>query len=1061
MKISVITPSFNQAQFLPDNLRTVSGQKGVDFEHIVIDPGSTDGSTEIARAEKHAILVNEPDRGQSHGITKGYAMATGDIVVWLNSDDFYPSDDVLSKVIKAFEENPDADVIYGNVNFVDENGKFLRKGYVNKNGSSLLDSFQYQVGIVQPGVFMKKKVFDAVGGPSEDYNYCMDYEYWVRIASAGFKWVFVDEVLAHHRWWSGMKTSSGRGDSLVEHFKVGINYFGYIHHKWIDRYGEYLATNSDGVVNHATEIDDGAKKAYVRLAIERFVTQDMLAVLEAASDKEMVDTLSYVRAHAPDVRRIFFDAAELKDATSRHSDPMAEQRVAWHVFDTTTPAGEQFKTYMVPNNFSRSFDADWYYYQHARSVEGLERLSRKRKDVCVIVANGPSLNKTNFDLLGAADVILSNYAVISKDLMQHATYLTIVNDLVAKQGATQFNSIDLPKIVPFWLGNSLNATDTTFFVPATVEPVFNHSIGGNFSWRSTVSFLNMQLAFALGYERVALVGFDHSYQQAPEMKEGMAVDQKTEDPNHFDPRYFQGKVWQAADTGNMEKMYLVARDAYAAAGRTIVNATVGGKLEVFPRMSLEDVLGHDAQPIYASVSLPEKLPRLLVLDMTEMGNGTATGEIKSNLLKEWPQDALMQVAQKDGKTFARVIPHGDSFESTALQPEDADSAIDAFRPELVLFRPVAETPSLNKLALDTVKRLGIPMITWVMDDWPARLAVQDPKRWGETEADYLQALRGATRRLSICDSMSKAFGARYGLEFEALANGIDPVDWPESLLQEREGKGKRFTIRYAGGIAQDMNRASLLRIAEAVEALKGMGMDVCFQISTQKWWLDQCAELFAPFKATSLELSDKTTVEYRRWISEADLLLIAYNFDEASLRYVQYSMANKMPECLASGVAVLAHGPMAAATIEYLSTNKIAMVVAEPDVKALREAITLLYENSAERKAIGAAGRARALENHNIHRLRKKFSSIASQAAMVRPLTLSNAAEGEWSGGLRAELIRLSSELLLGRRDAASLAADSKISAFIARAEAELPKDDPTLMHFQRVRRFPSGSAMW
>lgn len=1059
MKISVISPSFNQAQFLPDNLRTVGGQKGVDFEHIIIDPGSTDGSTEIARAASHAILVNEPDRGQSHGITKGYAMATGDIVVWLNSDDFYPSDDILAKVARAFERNPQADVIYGNVNFVDENGDFLRKGYVNKDGTGLLDSFHYQVGIVQPGVFMKKEVFEAVGGPSEDYDYCMDYEYWVRIADAGFKWVFIDEVLAHHRWWPGMKTSSGRRESLIEHFRVGLTYFGYIHHMWLDRYGEFLATNSDGVVNHASEVDEEVKFAHVRRTIERFVTQDMLAMLAKSERKEHVDTLAYIRTHAPETKRFFFNTEELKGAKTHHPDPMADQRVAWHTFDTTAKDKRTFKTYQVPDNFSRSFDSDWYHYQHARAVENLERLSRERKELCVIVANGPSLNESNFELLEYADVIISNYAIISKDLMRYATYLTMVNDLVAQQGATQFNGLDLVKIVPFWLANSLNATDSTYFVPATVAPTFNTSISGTYSWRSTVSFLNMQLAFTLGYEKVALIGFDHSYQQAPEMKEGDAVDQKAEDPNHFDPRYFQGKVWQAADTGNMEKMYLVARDAYEKAGRSIVNATVGGKLEVFPRKTLEEVVGKEALPIYPAARPADALvvkPRTLVLDMTEMGNGTATGEIKANLFKGWPADSLKQIAQQNGRNYTSVTPDGAGFKSEPILANQIAAEIDAFDPEVILFRPVAETPGLNKLALETSKRLSVPMVTWVMDDWPARLAAQDPQRWAEVEPVLLEALEKSERKLSICEAMSDAFRERYGVQFDAFANGIDPVDWPHPAPSHGE---KSFIVRYAGGMAPDMNRASLRRVAEAVDMLAKDGMDIRFEISTQKWWKEKSAPLFADLRSTSIELADKSLDEYRRWIGEADLLVIAYNFDPSSLRYVQYSMANKMPECLASGAPILAHGPVKAATISYLEKHKLAQIAPIPDKMAVAEAIREIHSRPDLRNRLIAMARARASTHHNITILREEFAKVLADCAKPRSAvrSLNNV---DPIASCRAELITLSAKLLLGQCDPEKLDTDPNLIEIVRKAKEALPDTDQALVQFDRVLKFKGSVAV-
>jgi hypothetical protein len=221
-----------------------------------------------------------------------------------------------------------------------------------------------------------------------------------------------------------------------------------------------------------------------------------------------------------------------------------------------------------------------------------------------VVGNGPSLNKSNLDLLAHADVIVSNFALLSPSLREHATILTVVNDLVARQGCVDFNAVTIPKVLPFWLANSVNPTPETVFVKATVRPEFNEILSGEYSWRSTVSFFNMQLAFALGYEKVLLIGFDHFYKQPSKVREGDRLDQDEEDLNHFDPRYFKGKTWQAADTDNMEASYNLAKHAYAGAGRTILNCTVGGRLEIFPRASLGEELRGARKNPSVRVSLP-------------------------------------------------------------------------------------------------------------------------------------------------------------------------------------------------------------------------------------------------------------------------------------------------------------------------------------------------------------------------------------------------------------------------------------------------------------------------
>lgn len=973
MKISVISPSFNQAQFLPHNLRTVSGQTGIELEHILVDPGSTDGSLELAQAASHAILIAEPDRGQSHGITKGFERATGEVLCWLNSDDMFPSPDTLKKVADAFAANPDADIIYGGVDFVDEEGAFLRKGFVNKKSETLLKSFHQQVGIVQPGVFWRRRVFDELGGPSEDYNYCMDYEYWVRMADAGFKWVYIDETLAHHRWWSGMKTSAGRDKSLIEHFQVGSRYFGYIHWKWIDRYAEFLATQNDGVVNHAETVDEVAKAAHAKAAIEQFVTQGMLLLLERSQDPDHVETLAYIRRLAPDLKRVLFADEDLPDRVMKHDDPHADKRPAWCIFDTTVPGrSERYKSYYVPDNFSRHFDADWYHAQHAHAIERLRRQSENRKDTCVIVANGPSLNKSNFALLDRADVILSNYAVINDDLRKAATYLTIVNDLVATQGSVPFNQVDAIRVMPFWLANAINSGPDTAFLPATVIPEFNGRLDGVFSWRSTVSFFNMQLAYALGYEKVALIGFDHSYQQAQNFKEGDAIKQKEEDPNHFDPRYFQGKTWQAADTGNMEKSYLLARDAYAAGGRKIVNATVGGMLEVFPRMELEDILpGNDPTTARLPASTEtvaaqaEALPRLLVIDMTPMGSGSATGQVKSSLLQNWQAGEVLQLASPGHDRYSLVRRNEAGGYDSQEQPlEQIRSQIDAFDPEVILYRPLADRPGLHDFAMAQIAQRDVPLVTWIMDDWPARLQAEDPARFATLDRDLRALLQQSALRLSICDAMSEAFEARYGVSFKAYANGIDPQVWrPQSRAEDGV-----FLLRYAGGLAPDMNAQAIQRVAQAVQELADDGAKIRMEINTQPWWLEQSGALFDGLGAVSLSAESRSAQDYAKWSCSADALLIAYNFDDTSMRYVRYSMANKLPECLASGAALLVHGSKEVATVGYVAKAGVAELVDSPSKPALRQALEGLLKPE-HRQRLGAAGRALALARHDLQKI--------------------------------------------------------------------------------------------
>lgn len=998
MKISVISPSFNQAQFLPDNLTSVASQTWGDVEHVIVDPGSTDGSTEIARAARDVVLIAEPDRGQSDGITKGFARSTGDVLVWLNSDDFYPSPDVLETVAKCFQDNPDVDVVYGDVNFVDEQGAFLRKGFVNKNAGKLLESFQYQVGIVQPGVFWRRSVFENLGGPSDEFEYCMDYELWVRMASAGLKWHFVPKVLAHHRWWDGMKTSSRRDLSLQEHFRVCDRYFGYVHWKWLDRYADFLCSDQDGVVNHSDTIDPVEKQKTLRHVIDEVVTQEMLRVIAGSDDPERKATWEFIQTHHPEKHRYYFDQSEI-DLAERHADdPHAEQRVAWNIFDTTAQDGRKFRSYHVPDNFDRLFDLDWHETQLRRSESKIKQLQQSRRgDTCVVVGNGPSLRQNDLTLLEGVDSIISNFAVMSPELEKYARFFTVVNDLVAKQGALEFNRADKIKIIPFWLANYVNESENTFFVNATVKPAFSTDFVNSASWRSTVSFFNLQLAYAIGYRKVIMIGFDHSYVQPKGMTEGTLINQVEDDENHFDPRYFKGKDWQAADTVNMEKSYVLTKAAFEADGREIVNCTVGGKLELFRRGDLATELGvkAKAKAKLPSKSIPETrpeirpdgFPKVLIVDSTPVGHGSATGQIKRVFLGDWPQDRVLQVWENQSAkpTLHLFRPGGSIAQSKAAPLSRAEilRRCQDFAPDVIYFRPV-DSDGLFDL-VTALKRQNpsqnTPLVLHIMDDWQERLRLQDAARHKKMETALQGLVTGAARLLSISDPMSAAFAKRYGGSWQALANGVDPQvfrakDWDARPPVSPENP---FVIRYMGGLAEDMNLASVRDVAEAVAALQDTHA-VRFEINTMAWYLDKARADMGKLEGVDVKpLVDDA--DYIDTLCGSDALLIAYNFDPLSLAYTGLSLANKMPESLVSGVPVLAYGPLQSATISTLDTAGCAQTVTQRNPAQLQSEIRRLIEDRALCRNLGAAGRAYVKAHKTRDRVERSFRDILSGAA--------------------------------------------------------------------------------
>jgi glycosyltransferase involved in cell wall biosynthesis len=349
------------------------------------------------------------------------------------------------------------------------------------------------------------------------------------------------------------------------------------------------------------------------------------------------------------------------------------------------------------------------------------------------------------------------------------------------------------------------------------------------------------------------------------------------------------------------------------------------------------------------------VPRLLVIDMTAMGNGTATGEIKSTLLRRWGVGRILQVSAPKPDTFAIVRPAGLGLYREEEEALDAvHEAIDEFNPEVILYRPLADRPALHAFAMEEIAKRDVPLVTWIMDDWPARLEAKDPAGFPAMDADLRWLLERSAQRLTISAAMSRAYEVRYGCEFDVVANGVDPADWPGARIHQGEG----LLLRYAGGLAPDMNAAAIQRVAQAVEQLHGEGHDIRFEINTRPHWLKLSGHRFEGLSASALSAKGLSSGDYKRWLVGADALLIAYNEDEASLRYTRYSMANKLPECLASGAALLVHGPLGVATVDVVKTRGIGVIAQEATVASVKATLLRLLDPTTRTALSAAADRA-------------------------------------------------------------------------------------------------------
>jgi glycosyltransferase involved in cell wall biosynthesis len=193
--VSVLTPSFNQARWLSDNLRSVAAQSYPAIEHVVMDGGSTDDSVQIlAGASPSVIWESGPDEGQSDAINKAFARSTGDIIGWLNSDDAYFSRDAVAKAVSVFESRPDVGVVYGHAALVNGAGTLLHVLWAPP-ARSLLRWFNF---ISQPTVFVRRSALGRTDLVDPTFDYSMDRELWLHL-SARTRFHRLDQILAIDR----------------------------------------------------------------------------------------------------------------------------------------------------------------------------------------------------------------------------------------------------------------------------------------------------------------------------------------------------------------------------------------------------------------------------------------------------------------------------------------------------------------------------------------------------------------------------------------------------------------------------------------------------------------------------------------------------------------------------------------------------------------------------------------------------------------------------------------------------------------------------------------------
>jgi glycosyltransferase involved in cell wall biosynthesis len=205
-KITIVTPSFNQAKYLAKNLNSVAAQKGVDVEHILLDGGSTDDTAGVIRRHGAHLAYwrSERDEGQTAALIEGFARATGQVFGWINSDDWLWDEHALRSVAEAFAVRPDAAMVSGDTVLTagDETPVLMdMAGWPNAK------QMRCNMAVPQQSTFWRANVYREVGGIDPQFKYCMDFDLFQRM-SQGRKMVRIPRVLAAFRLQPASKTAT-------------------------------------------------------------------------------------------------------------------------------------------------------------------------------------------------------------------------------------------------------------------------------------------------------------------------------------------------------------------------------------------------------------------------------------------------------------------------------------------------------------------------------------------------------------------------------------------------------------------------------------------------------------------------------------------------------------------------------------------------------------------------------------------------------------------------------------------------------------------------------------
>lgn len=554
--ISLVTPNYNGVDYLREAIESVLEQRYPALEYVIADGASTDGSRLVAEQYRHelAALISEPDEGHADALNKGFALTDGEIMGWINSDDvLHPG--CLSQVSRIFEAYPEVEWITGRPSAMDARGELNYVGPL-RAWSRLRFLAGDHLWIQQESTFWRRSLWEKAGARLDtELKVANDFELWARFFRHADLYS-VDRMLGCFRVRPGQR-------SVVDQARYEREVRSVLARELDRLEPEFRDAFPGAIPDKPRQLDGAQRKA-------------MAPLLEAID--------------APVIRMAAVRSGRKLDA-----------------------GGPRFR-------------------QGSKAPEAVSDLSAFRNrhagERCFVMGNGPSLRESDLSLLKGETVFACNAVQLLFDKIDwRPTYFTCVDSQVLIDRAPDFEAMlsAHPQITAFFPAelqvhggererfptrnyiaeapNRYFFNETTGSVDDLPRSMFSLDAADHLVRPHTVAVTMLQLAAYMGFSEIILIGCDMRY-VVPETAQGepgagpddpRLVSSKDDDPNHFDPRYFgAGRKWHRPSTALMREHFDISRQALESAGVRVFNATVGGDLEVFERLSLEDAVARPA-----------------------------------------------------------------------------------------------------------------------------------------------------------------------------------------------------------------------------------------------------------------------------------------------------------------------------------------------------------------------------------------------------------------------------------------------------------------------------------